>query len=269
MGPSEPRPKSSAGESPLLSAPTAANSPLLLPVPGGPETRGGGDGHPHPRRQPPHDPGQQEDGGGPGPRLTPGDPKLGAGWGRWRPRAECDYSRVTRSGNRVPPPTPTPLLQEGAVSHGARSQAGIFLPAQEGSRGTITISPFLHRQRASQQHHGVVRQQGTRLPQRSLPARGQQTPGHIAPGSPTPGGTTPGQAPPQILLRPPDGRLGGTPGPASCCGLCICFCRVSHSPVDAAPRKRVTSPDPQAWPPGSACAWQVPSLQGPLQHCCC
>ena len=92
-------PRSSAGERTYLSAPTAANFPLLLSVPGGPETQG--DGRLHPRHQPPssppgsapHDPGQQEDGGGPGPRLSPGDPGLGAGRGRWRPRAGRDRRR--------------------------------------------------------------------------------------------------------------------------------------------------------------------------------
>ena len=100
MGPSEPRPGSSAGERHHLSAPTAANSSLLLPMPGSPEA--GGDGRPHPRHQPPssppdsappHDPGEQEVGGGSRPRLTPGDPELEAGWGRWRPRAGCDGRR--------------------------------------------------------------------------------------------------------------------------------------------------------------------------------
>ena len=178
-------------------------------------------------------------------------------------------SSVTRSGNGGPPPTPTPLLQEGAVIHGARSWAGIFLRAQEGSLGDDNHQPFSARTVDSGQVSGTTELSAKRG-RRSPPARGQQTLGHVAYGSPTPGGTTPGQAPPQNLLCPPDRHLGGTPrAPPAAAGSAFDSAESPTRPVDPASGKRVTSPDPRAWPPVSACAWQVPSLQGALQRCCC
>ena len=178
-------------------------------------------------------------------------------------------SSVTRSGNGGPPPTPTPLLQEGAVIHGARSWAGIFLRAQEGSLGDDNHQPFSARTVDSRQVSGTAELSAKRG-RRSPPARGQQTLGHVAYGSPTPGGTTPGQAPPQNLLCPPDRHLGGTPEPRQ-------LLRALRLILPSLPLAQWTRPlgnvspppTPRLGCPVSACAWQVPSLQGALQRCCC